>query len=58
VIFYVTLMEPGQVIEFSFDAIAAVPGEYRGQASRAYLYYADEYRKWVEGLNVKITPRQ
>ncbi len=58
VIFYVTQMTPGQVIEFSFDAIAAIPGEYRGQASRAYLYYADEYRKWVEGLSVKITPRQ
>ena len=58
VIFYVTTMQPGQVIEFSFDAIAAVPGEYRGQASRAYLYYADEYRKWVEGLSIKITPRQ
>ncbi len=57
-VFYVTQMTPGQSIEFSFDAIAAVPGEYRGQASRAYLYYADEYRKWIEGLSVKITPRQ
>lgn len=58
VVFYVTTLQPGQSIEFSFDAIAAVPGEYRGQASRAYLYYADEYRKWVEGLAVKIAPRQ
>jgi hypothetical protein len=58
VIFYFTQMEPGQEATFSFDAIAAIPGEYKGQASRTYLYYADEYRKWVEGLSVKITPRQ
>lgn len=57
VIFYFTMMQPGQEAKFSFDVIAAIPGEYKGQASRAYCYYADEYRKWVDGLSVKINAR-
>jgi alpha-2-macroglobulin-like protein len=57
VVFYFTMLTPGQKVDFSFDAAAAVPGEYTGQASRTYLYYGDEYRKWVEGLKVKINAR-
>lgn len=57
VVFYFTHLEPAQVAEFSFDVIAAVPGEYTGQASRAYLYYTDEYRQWIDPLTVKITTR-
>jgi alpha-2-macroglobulin-like protein len=57
VVFYFTMLMPGQEIAFSFDTIAAVPGQYTGQASRTYLYYGDEYRMWVEGLQVTINPR-
>src|SRR5204863_2950873 len=37
--------------------VAAVPGSYTGPASRAYLYYTDEYKNWAPGLKVSITPR-
>jgi hypothetical protein len=37
--------------------VAAVPGTYTGPASRAYLYYTDEFKTWVGGLKVAITPR-
>lgn len=58
VVFYFTQLQPGEVTEFSFDVIAAIPGEYTGQASQTYAYYTDEYRKFVDGLKVNITPRQ
>ena len=57
VVCYFTQMEPGQVSKFRIDTIAAVPGEYTGPASRAYLYYVDEYQHWVDGLRLKITKR-
>jgi hypothetical protein len=36
---------------------AAVPGTYTGPASRAYLYYTDEFKCWTQGLGVTISPR-
>ena len=35
-------------------AIAEVPGEYRGPASRAYLYYGAEHKHWAEPLAVAV----
>ncbi|HEY9772811.1 MAG TPA: alpha-2-macroglobulin family protein [Planktothrix sp.] len=37
--------------------IAAIPGTYTGPASRAYLYYTDEHKHWVDGLKVDIVPK-
>jgi len=37
--------------------VAAIPGTYTGPASRAYLYYTDEYKNWAPGLKVSITQR-
>jgi len=34
--------------------VAAVPGEYTGRASRAYLYYSDELKAWAPPLVVKV----
>jgi hypothetical protein len=31
-----------------------VPGEYRGPASRAYLYYNPDLKHWVEPLKMSI----
>ena len=39
-------------------AVAAVPGTYTGPASRAYLYYADEHKAWINGVKVSIAPKQ
>lgn len=38
--------------------IAAIPGTYTGPASRAYLYYTDEDKHWVDGFEVEITAKE
>ena len=44
-------------VDVPLSLIAAVPGKYTGPASRTYLYYTDEYKQWVGGLEVDIEPR-
>lgn len=43
--------------EIVLSAIAAAPGTYVGPASRAYLYYTPEEKKWTEGLRVTVTAK-
>src|SRR5207244_6154054 len=43
-----------QKIEVPLDLICRVPGEYRGPASRAYLYYNADVKHWVDPLQVSI----
>jgi len=43
--------------EIVISAIASVPGTYVGPASRAYLYYTPEEKRWTDGLHVSITPK-
>ena len=38
------------------DLVCDVPGEYRGPASRGYLYYTSDHKHWVEPLAIKIRP--
>ncbi|MGD9680321.1 MAG: MG2 domain-containing protein [Candidatus Obscuribacterales bacterium] len=38
--------------------VAAIPGNYTGPASRAYLYYTDEDKNWVDGVRVEIAAKQ
>jgi uncharacterized protein YfaS (alpha-2-macroglobulin family) len=56
VVLYWRAMKPEERIEVALSLIAAVPGQYTAPASRAYLYYTDEDKMWVEGLNAKIRP--
>lgn len=44
-------------VEIPLSLIAAVPGSYTGPASRAYLYYTDEHKRWVDGVHVEISPK-
>lgn len=57
VVLYWRGMQPRQVREVPLSLVAAVPGTYTGPASRAYLYYTDEHKTWVEGLKVSIAPK-
>lgn len=43
------------VVELPVSLVAAVPGRYTGPASRAYEYYADEFKRWAPGLRAEIT---
>ena len=47
-------LAPKQTVTLGVDLIAEVPGEYRGPASRAYLYYDADHKHWVEPVSVKV----
>ncbi len=51
-------LAPNQNIELKLDLVCRVPGNYSGQASRAYLYYNPELKHWVEPLKVAITAKE
>ncbi|HLL55563.1 MAG TPA: MG2 domain-containing protein, partial [Myxococcaceae bacterium] len=57
VVLYWRGMEPNGRVEVPLSLVAAVPGTYTGAASRAYLYYTDEHKTWVDGLRVSIVPK-
>jgi alpha-2-macroglobulin-like protein len=57
VILYWRYIKPNDKFDLPLSLIAAVPGNYTGPASRAYLYYTDEFKNWSPGLKVTITPR-
>jgi hypothetical protein len=50
-------LAPTKQMEVNIDLICRVPGEYRGPASRAYLYYNADHKCWVQPLDMKITPK-
>jgi len=57
VVLYWREMKPGQKVELPLSLVAAVPGTYTSPASRAYLYYTDEFKQWAPGVSVKIEPK-
>lgn len=57
VVLYWRAIKPAQRVELPISLTAAVPGTYTGPASRAYEYYTDEYKHWVDGLRAVIVPR-
>jgi hypothetical protein len=56
VVLYWRALKPEERVTLPLSVVAAVPGEYTGPASRAYLYYTAEHKHWVDGLNVRIEP--
>jgi len=57
VVLYWRSLEAEQRVDLPLSLVAAVPGSYTGPASRAYLYYTDEHKHWVDGLEVTITAK-
>jgi hypothetical protein len=57
VILYWRDLAPKQKIEVPLDLICRVPGEYRGPASRAYLYYTSDLKHWADPLMIRIAPK-
>jgi hypothetical protein len=55
-ILYWRHLEPEKKIALTVDLVCDVPGEYRGPASRGYLYYDADHKHWVEPLAIKIAP--
>jgi uncharacterized protein YfaS (alpha-2-macroglobulin family) len=57
VILYWRGLKARDKFDLPLSLVAAIPGSYSGPASRAYLYYTDEFKNWAPGLKVNITPR-
>jgi len=57
VVLYWRYLKAKDKFDLPLSVVAAIPGSYTGPASRAYLYYTDEYKNWAPGLKVTITPR-
>jgi hypothetical protein len=51
-------LQANDKFDLPLSLVAAIPGSYTGSASRAYLYYTDEYKTWAPGVTVNITARQ
>jgi serine/threonine protein kinase len=58
VVLYWRGLGPGERIEVNLDLICRVPGEYRGPASRAYLYYNADDRCWTDPLRITIQAKE
>ena len=57
VVLYWRAIKGHDKIDLPLSFVAAVPGTYTGPASRAYLYYTDEYKQWTPGMRVTIEAR-
>lgn len=57
VVLYWRDLDANARVEIPVSLIAAIPGKYKGPASRAYLYYTDENKTWVDGLEVEIAAK-
>lgn len=57
VVLYWRTLPAAAKLEVPLSLIAAVPGNYTGPASRTYLYYTDEDKKWVDGVKVEIAAK-
>ena len=54
VVLYWRGMAPRGEARVPLSVLAAVPGTYAGPASRAYLYYSDDKKHWVQPLRVTV----
>src|SRR5213594_3412902 len=57
VVLYWRYLKAKDTFDVPLSLVAAIPGSYTGPASRAYLYYTDEFKNWASGLTVNITSR-
>jgi hypothetical protein len=57
-ILYWRALKAGEKIQLSIPMLADLPGRYRAPASRVYAYYTDEFKRWVPGTGIEISPRR
>ena len=56
-VLYWRALKAEERVDLPLSLVAAIPGRYTGPASRAYLYYTDEHKAWVDGLSVEISEK-
>jgi hypothetical protein len=54
VVLYWRALTGGEKVELPLSLTAAIPGTYTAPASRAYLYYTDEYKQWTEPMTITV----
>lgn len=54
-VIYYRSMRENERKEINLDLKAEVPGRYTGMASNTYVYYTNEHKYWLKGLEVEIT---
>lgn len=57
VVLYWRAFQPNEITTLLLQIEAAIPGKTTGPASRAYLYYGDEYKTWRDGLVVEVAAK-
>ncbi|MBX9680461.1 MAG: zf-HC2 domain-containing protein [Gemmataceae bacterium] len=55
-VLYWRQLAPNADIQLDLDLVCRLPGEYKGPASRSYLYYQPELKYWIEPVTAKIEP--
>ncbi|SFC83861.1 TonB-dependent receptor plug domain-containing protein [Flavobacterium phragmitis] len=55
-VFYFRKLNAKEIRKVNIDFKAVVPGNYKGIASSAYLYYENEHRNWNSGLEIEVLP--
>lgn len=55
-VLYWRQLTPNADIQLDLDLVCRLPGEYKGPASRSYLYYQPELKYWIEPVMAKIEP--
>jgi len=58
VVLYWRQIKAKRTVSLPLSVVAAIPGRYTAPSSRVYEYYTDENKRWVDGVNVEITPLQ
>jgi hypothetical protein len=56
VVLYWRQLKAKEKVSLPISVVAAIPGKYQAPASRTYEYYTDEFKQWVAGATVEITP--
>lgn len=49
-------LAPESEKRLALDLVAAIPGEFEGPATSAYLYYSDDRKAWAKPVRVRIDP--
>lgn len=54
IVLYWRALKAKTKVQIPLSLTAKVPGKYTAPASRAYLYYTDEYKYWQQGMAVEV----
>lgn len=55
--FYWLGLHAKQSVSFPMELLAKIPGSFVSPASRAYLYYNNEEKVFIEGERLEIKPQ-